>query len=288
MQVKSAQYIFCGNRSYVLEEMLSHNLSVIICAVKGSYLEKYLKVKHIAYKCITNKNQLVKILDESEYDYFISNGCPYIIPVGLLKKGRRKFINIHPSYLPDLRGADPQPAALLFGRDSGATCHIMDDGIDTGDIISQVKIKYSEKYDINLLYQLTFDAEKTVFADAYEKKFKPIKKQRVLKRHIYYTFKKEDLVINLNCSVIEIVRRIKAFNNTNKGARLIYNKKEYRIMDAQIIENAIIKRFLNKHFENEIVFVNDNNIGIKKGNQLLMLKNIKGDCSRLKIGGIIS
>lgn len=52
---------------------------------------------------------------------------------------------------------------LLFDRSCGATCHIMDDNIDTGDIISRVKIPTTPDIEAGILYQLCFKAEVEVF-----------------------------------------------------------------------------------------------------------------------------
>ena len=46
---------------------------------------------------------------------------------------KKKYVNIHPSFLPDLRGIDPVLGSILFKRDAGATCHIMSEKIDAGD-----------------------------------------------------------------------------------------------------------------------------------------------------------
>src|SRR6185295_17658889 len=93
---------------------------------------------------------------------------------------------------------DPVPGALLFGRDAGATCHMMDDGIDTGPIISQVRIPYSEELYAGLLYQLSFKAEQEVFRLALARNFRPARAQSAAKDIVYYTRKKEDLRIRFS------------------------------------------------------------------------------------------
>ncbi|MBW2618917.1 MAG: hypothetical protein JRC92_08590, partial [Deltaproteobacteria bacterium] len=50
-------------------------------------------------------------------------------------------INIHPSLLPRHRGPSPTYWVLKNKEpETGLTCHYIDDGIDTGEIISQVSI----------------------------------------------------------------------------------------------------------------------------------------------------
>jgi methionyl-tRNA formyltransferase len=64
---------------------------------------------------------------------------PYIFPKVLLELPQYGCINLHPSLLPAYRGAMPIQQIIQHGeRRSGVTLHFMDEGIDTGEIISQV------------------------------------------------------------------------------------------------------------------------------------------------------
>jgi len=49
-------------------------------------------------------------------------------------------INLHPSYLPYNRGANPNIWSILDGTPTGATLHYVDPGIDTGDVIARRRI----------------------------------------------------------------------------------------------------------------------------------------------------
>lgn len=49
-------------------------------------------------------------------------------------------INIHPSFLPYNRGTYPNVWSIVDGTPAGATIHYIDEGVDTGDIISQREI----------------------------------------------------------------------------------------------------------------------------------------------------
>ena len=93
--------------------------------------------------------------------------------------------------MPDLRGINPINGAILFDRPQGATCHYMDDGIDTGDTIAQVKVDDNVKdVPLDLLYQLSFMAEADAFEKAYMNEFKPLEKQnKNLEGTIYYSRK---------------------------------------------------------------------------------------------------
>ncbi|MEP6948201.1 MAG: formyltransferase family protein, partial [Ginsengibacter sp.] len=188
------KFVFAGNRFFVLREMLKAKLNLIkIFAVPGSYLEKELNESKILYSILPDKKSFIEELNNLHFDFFIANGLPHILPIKQLTKDSDKaFINIHPSYLPDLQGKDPVPAAVLFGRDSGATCHYMNDNIDNGDIIQQVKIEYTTELDCALLYQLSFIAERDVFVKSLNTAFLAIRKQDSSDRYINYKIKDSD------------------------------------------------------------------------------------------------
>ena len=61
-----------------------------------------------------------------------------IIGPGLLRAARRGVLNVHPSLLPRHRGAAPVQGAILAGdSETGVTIMQMDEGLDTGPILTQ-------------------------------------------------------------------------------------------------------------------------------------------------------
>ena len=62
-----------------------------------------------------------------------------ILPQSVLDIPPFGCLNIHPSLLPKYRGATPIPSAILAGEsETGVTIMLMDAGMDTGPIISQI------------------------------------------------------------------------------------------------------------------------------------------------------
>lgn len=266
-----ARYVFAGNRAYVLERMLQLNLNIVkIWAVKNSYLQRYLEQSKIQYSLIEEKEKFFGEIEQSEFDFFISNGLPIILPIERLKMEGKRFINIHPSLLPDLRGKDPVPGAILFHRDSGATCHMMDGGIDTGDIISQIKIENSENMDAGLLYQLSFMAEADVFEKAYMRNFLPTCEQISQGNEIYYSFQQDDLLVDLEKeSPIDIIAKVKAFSTRNKGARITIEGHNYKCYNAEIINNSYCD-FIAQRYENlQTIFSYENVKVVKVSNKII-------------------
>ncbi|WP_415719293.1 formyltransferase family protein [Maridesulfovibrio sp.] len=83
--------------------------------------------------------------DYNNYNLIVSFGYSHIIPAEFLEKHPRKTINLHISYLPFNRGAHPNFWAFYDGTPHGVTIHEVDQGVDTGDIIYQKKVSFSDE-----------------------------------------------------------------------------------------------------------------------------------------------
>lgn len=64
-----------------------------------------------------------------------------ILGAPFLQRFPGKIINTHPALLPAFPGAHAVRDALAYGvKVTGATVHIVDEGVDTGPIIAQVPV----------------------------------------------------------------------------------------------------------------------------------------------------
>lgn len=75
-----------------------------------------------------------------EADIILSYGYRHIITSEIIDRFDRRIINLHISYLPYNRGADPNLWSYLEDTPRGVTIHFIDNGIDTGDIIAQCEV----------------------------------------------------------------------------------------------------------------------------------------------------
>ncbi|MBI3580669.1 MAG: phosphoribosylglycinamide formyltransferase [Nitrospinae bacterium] len=72
-------------------------------------------------------------------------GFMRIVDKSLVEAFSGRMINIHPALLPAFPGLDAQKQALEAGaKESGCTVHFVDDGVDTGPTIMQVKVPVLE------------------------------------------------------------------------------------------------------------------------------------------------
>lgn len=260
------RYLFIGNRPNVFKKMMRMNCNIIgVYVVADSYLEEHLQNIGHDYKRIMSKKQLCMEIEQIEFDCLVSNGCPYILPVSKLKKNGQKFINIHPSLLPDLKGKHPINGAILFDRMHGVTCHHMDEGIDTGQVIDNIQFPVTDDLDIGLVYQLSFFLEGEVFERALALDFRT----RVLTNveqedSIYYSRSEGDLEITSKDSLDVILRKIWAFGIPSLCARFTKERKSYKILSARVVNNPLLEKLFFLVDEDEILFSYGSKVLVKR------------------------
>jgi len=101
---------------------------------------------------------IFEAVKEANPDYIIVAAFGQILPKSILDIA--PCINLHASLLPQYRGASPVQQSLLNGDEkTGVTSMLMEEGLDTGDILE--KIEFSIPNDMRLhalMQQLTDDA----------------------------------------------------------------------------------------------------------------------------------
>ena len=82
---------------------------------------------------------LLPVLEETAPDAIVVVAYGKILPPYVLDYPKHGCINLHVSLLPKYRGAAPMQRAIMCGeRETGVTVMYMAEGLDTGDIITQV------------------------------------------------------------------------------------------------------------------------------------------------------
>ncbi|MDW8731019.1 phosphoribosylglycinamide formyltransferase [Streptococcus suis] len=79
---------------------------------------------------------IIQLLDQHQIDLVVLAGYMKIVGPTLLAQYEGRIINIHPAYLPEFPGAH----GIEDAWNAGVTVHWVDSGIDTGQIIKQVRV----------------------------------------------------------------------------------------------------------------------------------------------------
>ena len=119
-------------------------MSILLLGQDQSFpLEEFLlEAGHSVKKC--SRPIDLTFFEESKFEWIISYRYHYILKPDVIKLFKRNIINLHISYLPWNRGADPNLWSFLEDTPKGVTIHFIDAGIDTGDIIVQKEIFFDE------------------------------------------------------------------------------------------------------------------------------------------------
>ena len=95
---------------------------------------------------------MVKQLEPS---FVVSFNYRHLISAEVLELLPGRIINLHTSFLPFNRGSAPNFFSFYENTPKGVTIHLMDSGLDTGDILCQ--------------RELSFEEDKETFSSTYDK-----------------------------------------------------------------------------------------------------------------------
>jgi phosphoribosylglycinamide formyltransferase-1 len=137
--------------------LINSKIKIVISNNKNSSGIDKAKRKNIKTKIINQKeyeskkdfeNALSNTLKNEDVELVCLAGFMSILSKNFLKDWNRKVINIHPSLLPSFRGKNAVKQALEQRvKTAGCSVHFVDEGIDTGEIISQEKVPVSSNDD---------------------------------------------------------------------------------------------------------------------------------------------
>ena len=167
--------------------------------------------------------QPVKLKDSGEVqrlaalkpDLILVTAFGQILPRSILDIPPFGCLNVHPSLLPRYRGATPIPSAILGGdKETGVTIMLMDKGMDTGPIVSQIIVGIEPQDTTGSLSKRLAQAGVRLLAETLPLWFDgSLKLQPQDGSQATYTapITKENGVINWQMPAGDISRRVRAF-----------------------------------------------------------------------------
>ncbi len=196
------------------------------------------------------------------------------LPKELLQLTKDGFINLHPSKLPDYRGANPYSHVIINGEEESAiTLHFMDENFDTGDIISQYRFNLDLNETMGTLFYRTNQMcasmlyEALDYYETHDFPRKPQPKDGEFKKAEALSFEKKNIFIDWNKSAEEIERFIRGLN-PYIGAITCYNGTVLRINSAYVIEK-------NHNFTPGTICDTKNSLKVACGEDILEIDSIQ-------------
>lgn len=134
-------------------------IRVVISNNRNAYALERAKQHGIEARCISPKDydsrdtfnrELLAAIDSYDVDLIVLAGCLVVLPEAMTTKYENRIINIHPALIPSFcgkgfYGLKVHEEVLKRGvKVTGATCHYVDSGTDTGPIILQKAVEVKE------------------------------------------------------------------------------------------------------------------------------------------------
>ncbi|MEH7353878.1 phosphoribosylglycinamide formyltransferase [Neobacillus drentensis] len=133
---------------------LPADISLLVCDQPEAYVIERAKANDIPCFIFNAKDypskadyekEIAALLQDLNVDLIVLAGYMRLIGSTLLKVYEGRIVNIHPSMLPEFPGKDAIGQALAAkAKWTGVTIHFVDEGMDTGPIIVQERIRIVE------------------------------------------------------------------------------------------------------------------------------------------------
>jgi len=285
---------FVGNVKFS-REMLKHLLSKddnqivgIITKENSNFNSDHSNLSDLA---LENKVpfKYVRDINSKENNKWIKDLHPDIIFCfgwsALLKKSTLNIpklgvVGYHPSFLPKNRGRHPIIWALALGlKETGSTFFLMNEGVDTGKIINQKKVKIHQSDDASKLYdRIILVAKKQLDIILQNFNSKSIKfLDQSFEGNEWRKRGKEDGKIDFRMSSENIYNLVRALTKPYPGAHVSINDRDYKVWKCKIGE-----KYPNNIESGKILeFLENNVLVIKTGNGSILLLDHEIETSKL-------
>ena len=195
--------------------------------VKQFALDK--KIPFAIYK----KNNIKELFIKDDEEILLSVGYRFIIPAVVFEKFKYA-VNIHPTLLPKYKGAYSGYAIIENGEEeTGVTAHLIDEGIDTGDVIQQINIPLTKFDTTKVMSEKVSKVEPIFVADIVKNILKgDLKtKKQLSNSDIIYSKKRrlEDSRIDETKPLIDLYNKIRSCDQERFPAYFELDGKKVKI-----------------------------------------------------------
>ena len=226
----------------------------------------------LEYESLTNP-QAYKTIKKLAPDLLLTMAYGEYVPNEILKIPHHEAINIHPSLLPQWRGASPIQSAILNGdKKTGICISRMVNELDAGPIFLSHETQIAPHETTAALSKRLAELSATLIQnnldDILSKKISPT--EQVHKNAVYAPkIKKTDALITWSLPALKLLRQIKAFNPWPVSYSWIKGK-HFRIWDAELNNQDNLK-----HPPGKIVEIRDKDILVSTGEKMLALTQVQ-------------
>lgn len=223
-QNKYKIFVFSLNSITKLNKLINNNI-------------KYQKIKD------SNSKKHIRDITHIKPDIAIVAGFSQIFNNALLNIPKLGTVNLHAGPLPKYRGGSPLNWQIINNEKKiGLSIISMDEGIDTGNILSKNFFKLNISDDIDVVHKkaniLFSEMVIEVLNNIQNKSLKSIK--QLSSQAIYWHQRSDEdgKIIWNNMTALQVHNLVRALTFPYKGAYTFFNQHKLRIYSAEIINNS--------------------------------------------------
>jgi methionyl-tRNA formyltransferase len=218
---------------------------------------------------LANKNDQDSMADwikKIDIDVIYCFGWSYLLKKEILSQPKLGVIGFHPAALPRNRGRHPIIWALAMGlKETASTFFIMDEGADSGDIISQKPIPIDYQDNAGTLYKKITQVALQQIGEFTKDLIKGIhnrKQQEHSQANYWRKRSKKDGEIDWRMSANSVYNLVRALYTPYPGAHCISNEREIKIWEVKPYE--VLEEYEN-HEPGKVLKVKGSEIFVKCG-----------------------
>jgi methionyl-tRNA formyltransferase len=197
-----------------------------------SNLIDLIKIAHI------NDDDVIDVIKNHDLDWLFIIGWSQIANKRLLDAPKSGVLGMHPTLLPKGRGRASIPWAIIKGLDeTGVTLFKLDEGVDTGCILSQYKILLTDSTNSSELYSSVNNAHVSLMTSIIPKILNgsvTLEEQNNAYATEWKGRTPKDGEIDLNDSVITAERLVRATTKPYPGAFIMVNGQKHIVWKARL------------------------------------------------------
>jgi len=196
----------------------------------------------VRYTTDINSDENISWITTLVPDVIFCFGWSRLLKTDLLNLAPLGVLGYHPAALPANRGRHPLIWALILGlNETASTFFFMDDGADSGDIVSQYPIKISENDNAGTLYKrITETALEQI--DEFLPTLQSGDCKRIKQDHSKSnTWRKRDIndgKIDWRMSAITIHNLVRGLTKPYIGAHIEYKDEIIKVWETEVVKNS--------------------------------------------------
>lgn len=162
-----AEEIKKGNIDAEIDTVISDNSDA-----KGLFYAKENSIEYVIFEKLEESRseyfqKIISFLEKRNIDLIVLAGFMKILSANIINTYENRIINIHPALLPSFPGTNAQKQALDCGvKYTGCTVHFVDEGVDTGPIISQEVVPILDEDTEETLSDRILKKEHIIYSEA--------------------------------------------------------------------------------------------------------------------------